>query len=492
MKKIIFIIFFIFSSNAFSNNCAKHSKNDPSVPLCPKGGGVLPETYPVKMALVSTDMINGTESDASSRKAQNFIYELFKAQENLPPAIVLSAFNQNECESIIKGIKTRAITDNAIADNKKEELASEWASNISCNIKSNWTWQQDFAQSYVNSKGTPVVRFNSQYDRNNGKNYRGIKPHIRKCGFLVNEMGLGSGNASMGGNIEAIPPDICVVGDSIDDEKININSLCSNVHKIKAPTEFMEVGHVDEIMKTIETNDPKPCNFKVLVGDISLGRRLLLNSKLKEEFIPNPSQQQSDICEIGRSINPERSSGDYPTNSIDGSNINYLDFIKQFFPAVFLPKANANLSVDGGSKTFSSPEDKSCWPKDFYEGLMSEHKEGNSKEKELNDFAHKVNSAISRRLPGCSNSVLRVPMLFYGRHVDDAISTFPNPTNGVSINSHFIFPEQNNTIFQNYLNEMTSKLSIKSSTIDTRSLHKRKGNLHCASNLLRYCRPRPN
>ena len=41
---------------------------------------------------------------------------------------------------------------------------------------------------------------------------------------------------------------------------------------------------------------------------------------------------------------------------------------------------------------------------------MSQHKEGNSKEKELNDFAHKVNSAISRRLPRCSNSVLRVPI----------------------------------------------------------------------------------
>ena len=484
--KIIFSlsIFLIFINTSLANNCADHSASDPSVPLCPEGAGILSEVYPVRMATVSTEV------DGGAVHAGSFVSQLFASQPDKPPAVIISGKN-TDC----------AWAKQIVARRAPASKRALWVSNIQCNPESEWNWQQDFMQGYVNSSGQPVVRFNPEYYNGEGRAvYKGLPERIQKCGFETNEEGRGGTNPYMGGNIEGMPPDFCVIGDNVPEAERSF--MCNGAKNIMvAPTGFMKVGHTDEIMKTVHTGGPPPCNFKVLVGSVDLAKELMAAAPQDEDFIPTPTDITSNVCGFETEANLSPGSGGSSTTTTQNFLLQYL-----------MPQsAFADLRVEGpdgrrapsrevrdrrsgseSSEQGSSEPLKTCTPQKFLRNL--ERSEEGSRNNEigakLDNFAEGVKKTMGSKLPQCGDVVERVPMLFTARQDDDAVSIFPNPTNGVNINGTMIYSDPNNKIFDKYLTDLSRKIGVKKRTVNTAEPHRLNGNLHCSTNLLRYCRPR--
>lgn len=465
-RAVLFILTFVFFNNTvFANNCADHSASDPSVPLCPAGSGVLSEVYPTRMATIST-------REGGPQFAGSFATQLFESQPNKPPVLVISG-TQASCDAAKK-----IVSKNAPAD--KREL---WLKNIECNTKSSWNWQQDFVQSYVNSDGSMTARFNPEYRSRNRKSYAGLPEALQSCGFEANEEGRGSTNEYMGGNIEGMPPDTCVLGDNVPEADRSF--LCNGAQNIMiAPTSFMRVGHVDEIMKTVHTGGPPPCNFKILVGSVDLARELMAGSD-EPNFIPSPNATTDEFCRAGQAgenipIPSPRPRGGKTTT------------MNMFWKSLF-QKSHAGAIPLGESNKKEKPLPVvDCTPRQFLKGIDTIYIGSRNDDiaGKLNDFAKDVEKNMASKYSQCGSVVERVPMLFEGRSSTSALSVFPNPTNGVSINGNLIFSDPNNKIFDQYLSKLSDKIGVKKRTVDTNFAHKNQGNLHCSTNLFRYCRPR--
>lgn len=468
MKKVkytfIFFTTFLFSfNNAWANNCSEHNANHPSVPLCPAGGGVLSEIYPARMAFVSTD-IGGPDF------AANVAREVMGSQASRPPVIVVTA-PPIHCEQVREKVSQSA----------PPQYRETWANNIECNSRGKrWNWQQDFAQGYVRSNGTPFVRFNNQYyDGRESNAFRGLPEIVQNCGFESETADMGSTNAEMGGNIEGMPPDICVLGDNV--ASADRNRLCDNADKVIAPTDYMAVGHVDEIMKTIKTEGSPPCNFKILVGSIDLGKSLLAG-QTNPQFIPRPNELTSNICKEGLK---EARNNSRPAPHRSGTvTLNWLLFGGKTMPS------HAGATPLNPAEPDSGPV--TCTPQEFLRGVDQLYGDlNNGISEKLNNFANALTNKMRSKNPQCGNVVERVPMLFQGTHgQNDAQSIFPNPTNSLSVNRSLIYSDPNNAIYDNYLADITSNMGLRKRNINTDSQHALMGNLHCSTNLLRYCRPR--
>ncbi|MEO0337339.1 MAG: hypothetical protein AAF202_13165, partial [Pseudomonadota bacterium] len=122
----------------------------------------------------------------------------------------------------------------------------------------------------------------------------------------------------------------------------------------------------------------------------------------------------------------------------------------------------------------------------------------------LDDLANDIQSAVAAQLPQCGNIIQRVPALFYSNHSvnqdgqspeeriagAEGKSIFPNLTNGVAIGDDVVYPSQPLAPFQNFVQQELS--STSPSFINTSKAHMAGGNIHCLTNVVRYCRPRPS
>lgn len=133
----------------------------------------------------------------------------------------------------------------------------------------------------------------------------------------------------------------------------------------------------------------------------------------------------------------------------------------------------------------------------------------------LNRSKQTMFDAIIGRLPQCrpffpnvDSMFTKVPNYFsppdpnnVAPHVDEdtgellqpgaeAMSLFPNPTNGVLLNRSLLLPGPVPQGYQNYLQRTLSGLGLTGVPMDTWDYaHAGSGNLHCSSHTLPYCRP---
>jgi len=392
-----------------------------------------------------------------------------------------------------------------------------------------WTWQQDYFESFVDTKtGNPVLRRLESYDRAGG-DLKSMASKAQSCGIVEGD-GLKSFknpdgktilNGEMGGNIEGLPGGICMIGDNQDPEFAL--QFCGNKDNlISLDVSWLNVGHVDELFKVIPTNRPgvpAECNFSLLIASPRKALELLDKPSARDHkfFTDFSFSNQSEIesfrssrtssrvgsklCELySNNIIPLRKKEESPQNQdSQGAKKAFYQLID-----LFINKSHAGVILGSGEETVCKVE--TITNGEFKKAISeSKHKKFNELvQKTLDDSKDKIIKKILERLPHCASfiQVVEVPDLFYGpvkvnndgteelARPGTSGSFMPNPTNSVVSNQTLILPDPQNGLFKEYLGDEMKNLGIKSTFIDTWDYsHLGDGNLHYSTHSIPYCRP---
>lgn len=547
MKKSKFItptlLIFLLIPQSFALECPPKDK----APLCPQSGtALLDETYPTQAFVISNDpFIQTKEARGVTRKFISRIIESYD-YENVPQ-IMISVENSSEFENFREYTKAM-LTAKKLPAEKIEKILGQ----LTHVPEKNFTWQQDWFESFVDLKtGSPEIRQIESYSRVSPKNGQslsnaGISCQIQNGDSIKTDLpqsytidprlkNQSFGSGEMGGNIEGAPGGFCLSGDN--QGKRFTEQFCGSPDNIiQLQTSWLSVGHVDEIFKIIPTqfNDgrPKECEFSLMAASPKTALDILKNpNNSKSPFIDltNPDVDPTEaretrthvalagnyhICQYAESIMKNK------PNMIDskpavkavflklafGSNAFAKDprfeakslFTDEFNNDELVVTANENCSKNIDQVTNFEIQAMMVEDQSFME-LNTTIQESITKDKEL------IKNKILSRLPQCAAyyNELDVPNIFYGTppmvaldgtlslpRPGDINSFLPNPTNSVLMNKTVTFPNTGNFAFNSYLSDEMKKKKMKADFISSWDYaHLGKGNIHCASHSIPYCRP---
>ncbi len=489
--------------------CEEFERFQREAPSCPKNGtALLPDHYPMLATVVS---------DAEGIRAQvsvRYVMAILRAQPEFPPRIFLMATRE-----------TQLALKNEIENGAPSQAVAErWLAAVTLlPPASGYIWMQDAFQAYFDRQtGRPVLRdvesyyrYGSVIDENIEKKYpRNLQAMtlltetlLQQCGAIRGELLPASVkndrpiSADFGGNLEAVPGGLCVVGNrefgistsskkrmaawrwissdphqnrivfsppqistskpSVDFNEF-LNARCEPGSHIVAETDgILQVGHIDEIFKTIR--DPRkkaPCDFQFLIASPSAAVRLLEQ---------NPNEPAFDFQLEESEVEPlfERGAGyrrlcqklekDSPQACLSIKNADLLQLFRQD-PALIELMRRASQQVDS-----------------FRTELFKKTKERTS----------------------CEPEVIEVPTLFFGEAIKEKKpmrlkwqnSLYPNLANSEFIGTTVLSPDPVNPTFRREMQRLYKSRGLKVQFIETSHLHQVFGNLHCVTNSIRYCRP---
>lgn len=549
MKKTQFFtsIFFTLLTlpQAFALQCPQIDK----APLCPQNGiTLLDETYPTQSFLISNaPFIPTKEARGVTRK---FIYKIIDNYnyENVPQ-ILISVGNVIEFDALVA--TTRAGLVAKKIDPKKIEKIIDQMTFVQA---PNYAWQQDWFESFVDLKtGAPVIRQIDSYPRvpiDNGQilSNAGVSCNIKEGPRIIGDYpddimtdprptNQTFGSGEMGGNIEGAPGGFCLIGDN--QGKKFTDQICGSADNvIQLQTSWLEVGHVDEIFKIIPTqyNDgrPKECEFSLMAASPKKALELMKSDNGTNPFIDftNPDYDldeakdsrsylglagNSIICKYTEDILKNKSDPNDMKPAVKavfykilfGISIAEAANSKFNLKTIFSPNYNQNKDIGKFNNLCARNIDKIS---NFeIQEMMLEDPEfmklNNTIAESIESDKAIIKNKILSRLPQCAKyyNELEVPNIFYGTQPiistdgklklprPGAINSFlPNPTNSVLMNKTVTFPNTGNLMFNKYLKEEIEKKKMKADFISTWDYaHLGKGNIHCSSHSLPYCRPNP-
>lgn len=532
------IVFFSVTNYSYALNCPTKT----GVPLCPNSGvSILDETYPTQAFVISDGPQMKTAQ--SSKVTSQYINTIIKSYdfENVPQIFVPVYYEEDFLEVVDK-VKSQLVKAK-IAPEKIEGILSQ----ISHVQSTNYTWQQDYFESFVDLKtGTPVLREFESYLGGRPMTVGAVKKMEdkgRECSVVQGELlkseypkydssasdllEVSIGSGEMGGNVDGAPGGLCLFGDNLS-KKLAKNFCGSEDNFIQLQTSWLSVGHVDEVFKIIPSNfndgRPKECQFSLMAASPKKALELLEAPKNKAApfFSLSPNLNEVEIKEVRRSrtegvmVYGNKMICDYIKSSIqNGSHVppkNTIEQSRQNKTVLFdllINQAMAGLSVVEAPDTFncedhidqisnSNIKDSLIKDQDTI-NLNTAIQESIDKDKAL------IRQKILARLPQCEKyyDVLDVPDLFYGSppiqkngkfelpRPSDANSFLPNPTNSVLMNRTVLLPESGNDAFDSYIEGELKKRKLNTEKIDSWDYaHIGKGNIHCSSHSITHCQPR--
>jgi hypothetical protein len=540
---LVYVCFYLTTSHSLPLFGGKaHSNCGPDVssaPPCPASGSlVLDDTYPVTSATVSAAQ--------GVKFAYDFTVKAMFAQ-NPPFPVVISA-NEADFREILSRIKTHS---GLTADQKKRAISL--LKRIDPNRESSAeNWQQDFVQAQFNpNSGLPFLREVANYavEGSLRETYVAeIADRLKHCGVSQGtNIGVENhpsyfANGMGGGNIESLPNGICLLGrNSFDtDEKYRsyAQNACGKTY-LEAPTDFLDVGHTDEIMNVVMDNSqPSPCNYAVTMASPRKALDLLKQNPQVALFSESMLTAMAEIKGTDRTLSislcekitrkkflsnwSSQRKGQTPDHGTRPKGTAFLNLI--YFSIKAARATAIHLSEEEYRyldrqrvkirKKISANPQAECSSlrnsdllqyilQDDYDDEMeqkpSELKLANEAiQKKLDSFKEQILQRTKSHSPSCSPEIIDVPYLFSAQYLSEkkdnpvvgAQSLFPNSTNGVRIGETYLFPSPGNKVFGDYTEEQYRNRGAKVDYIDTYWAHSRKGNLHCSTQVLRHCKPR--
>lgn len=535
------LILFAASELSFANdrnnppNCPIPPADRPDVPECPPEGTMLPETFPAAAVVLSDDVLNGNNQMRSEMGINRHqvvgdkALSILRASGAHPPVLFLSM----EADSI------RAIEQRIRREAPDRATQARWLAALRRTGAQSFNWQQDIMQPYFDpSTGRPVIRGVNRYVNagfNANASLEALRAAAAQCGVTVGQGLVGDGtlqNGHTGGNIEAYPGGNCVLGTnhlSGHQWTQYSSEACGGQRPLQIDTSFMTVGHTDEIFSVVPSNQSR-CGFAVMVASPRLGLELLERNRqqtmLNWQRDVSPEHRRGrmsnfaawrDVCrrwQESRDAQRERSPG-----GTRGSRTNGFRWL--WSPhAAQAGLANRDDEDSGDNPHSPSPSSPSPAPAsallncedmtnaDLLAAMDMPSRESNGTLREYNMAIQSIMDrnveALRARLRetnnGCDVPFIEVPNLFHGRmqgrgaeaRPTSAEGIFSNPTNGLNITGRFIFPDPGNEAFRRELDNRMRAHGVGTDHIDMTYAHVNQGNLHCSSNVLRYCRPRAN
>jgi hypothetical protein len=475
---------------------------------------VLDNSYPAAFAAISTEQ--------GLNYSTSFVEEVM-FQQDPPIPIVVTTTKESFKQLLLQLEKSNKLND---IQKKvfKEYLVPVYVDNVAAT-----NWQQDFMEGHFNSKtGLPEVKEVKNYfkERNLDTNYlKKIIAPVAKCGVTLSKVPLqlpaqdvntNPTSGMFGGNIEALPNGVCMLGtDHFGTEsyfdKYAINS-CGRSNVLSVPTSFLKVGHLDEIISVLPDNTkPKPCNYAIALASPRKALDLLRespDSKLFEEsFLSGDTEAFQKACRniIGKRILTKWDQKNSPTVPHQNNSV-----LHNLAPLFSLPKAEAKESEGFFSKIWNwKKECQNLTNNDllqYIEGdeftvgsepIPSELKlANNSIQKQMDKFKNEISNHLENQKTSCNPEIVDIPVLYDAtyssttKNAFEAVSILPSPANGIRVNHKYLYSQVGSNTFEKYLQSIFRDKKVQGSGIDTFWAHQKLGNLHCSSNIIRYCNPR--
>lgn len=498
-NKLLILGLLLISLRLNAENCPK--ADSAKLPLCPPGK-MISENYPAKTIALAG--FGGVRHQQDGADLPALVKKILIGSGSTPPTLLISTY-QKEYDKILQTV------DEMVAE---PALKQKWkASLVRSGVTGHVRWQQDYFESFIDPKtGQPIVREVSNYSRNgsigNEFSYiaKGVSPCILPIGEPLQSRAYHSGMD--GGNIDALPGGICVLGDNGFNNDVDWNQyadqFCESDKKlrIKAPTDWLNVGHVDEIFKVIPNKKQKaPCDFSVVLSSPRLAFQLLIENS-QEKFI-SPDKKS------GTNINADT----YRYRTIDP-----LADICEQAKKIYSPTVTPNTVNGGITNLFYlllMPDGISAAPtfecKNLTNGQVMNVLNQNEDFKKYNyavqdkvdHFRKDITEKLTYALPECKPDFIEVPDFYAARSMQNKMgkevlpkngseSILSNATNSIAINDLIIGSDSGNSAFRDYTRAEYEKRGLTVDFLDvTDSLHKNGGgNLHCTTQTLRQCRPR--
>lgn len=533
------------------NNCSKHDPMEQSVPLCPEAGQILTSEYPAAAVTIAESFslegqypkdhpIANAGYDRVGLLAQT-IENILRGQPGKPPQIFLNG-KPDTRRKLIKILAAKNL-------GSPQELEKAISLTPDFVRGGSWTWQQDIMQDgFDPATGRPVLREIVPYHS------RGTRRHVRstiatvrnQCGLAIAGGINGPGprtSGHMGGNIEPLPGGLCMVGTDnlkVENRRDFYESACGSLETVvEIETSLLSPGHVDEMVTIVpDRTAPEGCQFAILsaspVAAISAmekhmdepafsfpglskaetENRILMNrswlrvcSNFRNHFHGQPPKPAAPARTTGWVEKFRRLSFFKQAKAqIERLNDEEERFKKDLLrlrrglkkneefelklPRSYFRSDCAEMTNRQMIESFQKPElgrePIVSFNLDFQEVMFANE-------------SHII-ASIQSKFPKCKPKVLRVPQLVFGQVVEfrntlmsipgSGAALNPAPTNGIVIGDRYVMPDPMNEAFRVYNRKLFESIGLKLEFLDTSSLSASYGNLHCATNVIRYCRPR--
>lgn len=279
-------------------------------------------------------------------------------------------------------------------------------------------------------------------------------------------------------------------------QKVQRESLEANGNKLlDLDTSFLSVGHVDEIINFVQTNQPAPCNFALLLASPRKAFELMESTANQINLEKENEGDAGFIQDIQNLLIPKAHAGamklfggddDTPSEDIDCEEVSYRELLYDgAFEKISEEKTNEvyerNCIDDQSVTTFVDSDE--------YQILKRENLEGPPS---IEDVMNRNKDALLRELAqtsGCSAPpVVEVPVFFRG-----GVAYAPDLVNGVvhtnqNNTSTIIMPRTYFRPFDQYMEDELTKLGVGATFVHGLGYHLLSGQVHCGTNTARICK----
>lgn len=465
------------------------------LPKCPNGK-ILSENFPVKAIAMS---LFPNSYQRRNEEVKNMVKRILNSSKN-PPQIILSIPPRLYTE-ILQDIEASALS----AEDKQIQRQALVTTEVV-----RYTWQQDYFEAFINpNTGIPELREIGGHRQGR----RGMAPSLSSLTANLNACEYTTGESLMartyhegldGGNIEALPGGICVVGGQGFPSDVDfhhyLDQFCDKDpnKRIKAPTDWLQIAHVDQIFKVVRNKNRKaPCDFSVALSSPRTAFQLLMENSSQKFMSPNTGNRDLDqirgrtryetnpalktICEEAKKIY----SPSTPTTQ-KGNAVSSL-FILSAFAGTSTQISCSDLTNGEVMNVLSQNENF----KEYNYAIQAE----------IDTFREEIRRKLKLQFPSCETDFIDVPDFFEPKPFENKMgkkilpkrgssSILPNSTNSITVNDLIFSSDSGNSAFREYLKSAYTSRGLNVEFVDTMdTLHPYGGNLHCATHTIHHCSP---
>jgi hypothetical protein len=358
-------------------------------------------------------------------------------------------------------------------------------------------------------------------------------------------------NAAMGGNIEALPGGLCLHGNNQDWQTFGRYYCGDHNNSVEIDVKWLSVGHVDEVVGLVpDGKSQAPCDFAITWASPQKAFELMKDPKNRDqpffEFFSDTTFAEQlnsfaarELCARVSTFretlgNPGRSTPRNSTPDRKARKAGSAASLPSWLMKMIIPEVHAGASLipsssgpqvrtRGGCENIPPPtnaEVAAVLERAGYNTLIQQKMEANLAilQKKLKDRtgcpkikfipvpnlffgaepkdqppdATVILDGRQRKFGDLSDEErerLPVAQRYAGVPEDRALGLLPNPTNAVLLDRTVIGPKPWNQAFRTYLSDSYGSLGLTFKEADTWHANKSQGNLHCATNTMRVCRP---
>jgi hypothetical protein len=492
------VLLSVLISLSFSATCPPQ-QDVADLPLCPPGQ-VISENYPVKAIAISSFPL---ARNPRATNADDVVLKILSHSGENPPQILLSA-PERVYKDLLSAIDQMP---------GSEEIKNKRKAAIVRTIQAPAYWQQDFFESFIDPKtGSPILREVAGYKYAGSNLFEPFSKDLNNCEYPVGDkLSARTHHSGLeGGNIEALPGGICVLGNHGFESDVDWNKYADQFcgtdkdKRVMAPTDWLSVGHADEIMKVIRNkNRPAPCDFSIGLSSPRLAFQLLMENSQEKFMAPNLGDNETnravastryqsieplrDICAKAKEIF-EESTPPFNKPKSGLSQLLYWFFIPKISRAAVEFSCE---SLTNGQVMNTLNQDENFKAYNFAVQEKMEH------------FKEDMRAKLKKSMPNCEPDFFDVPDFFAPKPLENkmgkkvlpkksSMAILSNSTNSMSVNDLIITGDPNNDSFRRYLNAQYAARGLKVEMFDMTDTYRHgRGSLHCLSHTIHHCRPRP-